>query len=194
MKYLKNNSGFTLVELMVTLAIAAIVITQGVPSFVTMIQNNRLVTQTNDVATAINIARSEAVKRGVRVILCRSADPTATTPACGGTANTWTTGWLIFASGDTDNTYTDGTDTLLRIGQPAPTGITIMTNSTSNNNLEYNPDGTTNESGGTAVFAICDSRGESNGRQIQVNAMGRPQLVKGSSSSPLSSCTSPEEA
>ena len=66
---------------------------------------------------------------------------------------------------------------------------TIISNAVSNNNLEYNPDGTTNEGGNTAVFAVCDDRGAGTGRLVQINAMGRPQLVKGSDTA--ISCTAP---
>jgi len=194
MSYRNKQSGFTLIELVVTLALAAIIATQAVAGFRLMVKGNRLTTETNTLVSDINLARSEAIKRGVRVILCRSADPSAAAPTCGGTANTWTTGWLVFASGDANNTYDDGVDTLIRIGKPRGGQVQIKTNDTSNNNLEYNPDGTTNEGGATAVFAICDDQGEAKGRQIQVNGAGRPRLVKGSSASPIPSCDAPAAA
>ena len=97
----------------------------------------------------------------------------------------------MFADTNGTGTYVAADDTLLRIGQPTNSSLTIKTNSTSNNNLEYNSDGTTNEAGDTAVFTICDDRGAGDGRQIQVNAMGRPQLVKGSDAT--LNCTSPAE-
>ena len=189
-----ENAGFTLIELMVTLAIGTILMTTAVPSMSTMIRNNNLATQTNSLVTDINLARSEAIKRGVIVILCRSADPNAANPSCSGSAYTWTTGWLVFASGDGDNTYTAGTDTLLRIGKPSSSSIAIKTNSTSNNNLEYKANGTTNEGGGTAIFALCDDRGEGYGRQIQVDPRGRPRLITGTTDDPIPNCASPAAA
>ncbi len=186
-----SSAGFTLIELLVTLAIAAIILTQAVPSFQNVVKSNRLASETNNLVSDINLARSEAVKRGVRVILCRSAAPDAATPTCGGSANTWTTGWLLFASGDANNTYEAANDTLLRIGKPKGGQVSIKTNAIANNNLEYDPDGTTNEGGGTAVFALCDDQGETHGRQIQVNGTGRPRLIKGTTSSPLPSCGTP---
>jgi type IV fimbrial biogenesis protein FimT len=177
MKHVNSTKGFTLIELMFAIAVAAIVLSMAVPSFSTMIKNNKVVTESNQLITDINYARSEAITRGVRVIMCRSANPTSATPACGGTSNTWSGGWLIFASGDTNDTYEAATDTLVRIGNPAGAGVTIKTNNTSNQDLEFNPDGTTNESGSTAVFAICDDRGVQHGRQIEVKATGRPSMV-----------------
>jgi len=186
-----SASGFTLIELMVTLAVAAIILTVGVPSFVSMTRDNSLITQTNELVADINLARSEAVKRGTRVVLCRSANPAAATPTCGGNANTWTTGWLMFADTNRTGTYVAADDTLIRIGQPTGGTLTVITNNVANNNLEYNADGTTNEGGGTALFVICDDRGASKGRQIQVNAMGRPRLIKGSEAA--LNCTAPAQ-
>ena len=185
-----SNIGISIVELVVSLAIVSILMTAGVPAFSSFIQSNRLSESSFDMLATINLARTEAVKRRTRVVLCRSADPTLTTPSCGGGANTWTTGWLVFASGDNNSTYEAGTDTLLGMGLVGSTSLAIVTNSTSNNNLEYNSDGTTNEGGSTARFAVCDKRGGAHGRQINVPPHGRPKFVKGDSASPIN-CTTP---
>jgi len=182
--------GISIVELVVSLAVVSILATTGVPAFSSFIQSNRLTETSFDMLATINLARTEAVKRRTRVVLCRSADPTSTTPSCGGSANTWTTGWLVFASGDSNNAYDAGADTLLGIGLVDSPNLTVITNNTSNNNLEYNSDGTTNESGGTARFALCDQRGGAQGRQINIPPHGRPKFVKGNSASPIN-CTSP---
>ena len=182
--------GITIVELIVTLAVVAILVTTGVPAFANFIQTNRLSETAFDLLGTINLARSEAVKRRTRVVLCRSANPKAATPSCGGTDNTWTTGWLVFASGDGNSTYEAGTDSLLGIGEIDSSGLTLITNGTSNRNLEYNSDGTTNEGGGTARFAVCDKRGGDFGRQINVPPHGRPKFIKGETSCPID-CTSP---
>ena len=189
----RKMTGFTLIELMVTLAVVTIVVTTAVPAFKSMVANNRIAAQTNEIVGAIQYARSEAAKLHKRVILCRSANPTAATPSCGGTANNWTTGWLLFASGDANSTYESANDTLLRVGPPSRGIIQIRTNSTSNNNLEINADGTTNENGGTAVFALCDDRNddgdydEQYGRQVQVSPVGHVKLIRG----PIPNCQSP---
>ncbi|MGB5179822.1 MAG: GspH/FimT family pseudopilin [Gammaproteobacteria bacterium] len=170
----KNTRGFTLPEIMITLGVIAIVLSTAVPAIGSMIKNNALAKQLNTVVTAVHYARAEAVKRDTRVILCRSASPNATSPSCGGDTQIWESGYIVFADdgNNSNDVYDAGTDTLLLRGQTATSGVTMRTNSTWNRNLEFNPDGSTNESGSTAIMALCDNRGSPHGRLIQVAANG----------------------
>jgi hypothetical protein len=79
---------------------------------------------------------------------------------------------------------------LLGIGLVDSSNVTVITNGTSDNNLEYNSDGTTNKGGATARFAVCDKRGGAFGRQINVPPHGRPKFIKGGSASPVN-CSAP---
>lgn len=152
----KSNSGFTLVELMLTLTIAGIVLSFGVPAFTDVIRNNRLSTQTNELIAAINMARSEAVRRGANVTLCTSTDQSSCTGA------SWQQGWIIL----------DSNNQVLRIGS-ALHGTTTVTSSA--NTLTYTPRGFLN--GGAAVsMVICNTTGKP-GRQINITATGRPTNV-----------------
>jgi len=183
-----GQTGFTLLELMITLAIGAILLTVAVPSFQTTIANNRLATQTNSLVTDINIARSEAVKRGTDVILCNSSNPNAATPACVGAGNAWTGGWIIFVNGtnDTDpNQFATATDTLIKVNQAIGGRATILTAGTLNTFI-YNGDGTS-AAAANADFFICDDRGETFGRQVQIRPTGRPRLI--GSPLPAGDCT-----
>jgi len=85
-------AGFTLLELMITLVIAALFLTVGVPSYLNLIRNSRAATNANELVTALTLARSEAVRRAANVTICRSADGAA----CGGN---WTDGWIVFVDG-----------------------------------------------------------------------------------------------
>jgi type IV fimbrial biogenesis protein FimT len=183
----KNASGFTVPEIIITLGIIAIILSMAVPSMNSMIKDNRLATQINRVVADIHLARSEAAKRDVRVILCRSASPNASTPQCSGTTQRWDTGYLVFADDGnySNNVYNSGTDVLLRRGQPALPGVRMRTSPSWNNNLEINPNGSTNEGGATAIMSICDDRGSTQGRQIQVTANGIPKLFADN----ISTCT-----
>ena len=82
----KTSRGFTIPELIITMGVAAIILSTAVPSVSTTIKNNRLATQVNHIITDLHFARSEAAKRDVRVILCRSSNPNASSPSCMGFA------------------------------------------------------------------------------------------------------------
>lgn len=87
--YLTRAAGFTLVELLITVVVLAALVALAAPSMTTLLLNNRSETLAEELATALQIARSEAVKRGERVSLC-AANADLTT--CGGN---WTNGWLM---------------------------------------------------------------------------------------------------
>jgi type IV fimbrial biogenesis protein FimT len=166
--------------MIITLGVAAIILTTAIPGVSTTIKDNRLATRVNDVITDIHFARSEAAKRDVRVILCRSKNPNASTPVCSidsGTEYTWTWGYLIFADNGTaaNSVYNAGSDVLLLRGQPSPSGVTMCTSSAWNKNLEFNPNGSTHE-GAVAIMSICDDRGKDDGRQIVVSLSGIPKM------------------
>ena len=109
MKKMALQRGFTLIELIITMVVAGVLLAVAIPSFTAMIKNNRLATSANAFVTAANIARSEAIKRGVRVTVCKSADGASCT-----TSDDWDQGWIVFA--DLDNNATvDAGDTLTRI-------------------------------------------------------------------------------
>jgi type IV fimbrial biogenesis protein FimT len=185
----KTIRGFTIPELIITLGVAAIILSTAVPGVSTTIKDNRLATRVNDMITDIHFARSEAAKRDVRVILCRSKDPDASTPHCShDSANdyTWTGGYLIFADDGnaTNNIYDAGKDILLRRGQPAPSGVSMLTNLYWNWDLQFNPNGSLHE-GGIGMMSLCDDRGEEEGRQIVVSLSGIPNMY----SDNISTCT-----
>ncbi|MES2673270.1 MAG: GspH/FimT family pseudopilin [Pseudomonadota bacterium] len=94
----KKQNGFTLIELMVTLAVLAIVIAVGIPSFSRQINNNRSLTLGNDLVAALNFARLEAVKRGKRVSICPSTDGATCL-----TSADWAKGWMVFEDGATSD-------------------------------------------------------------------------------------------
>ena len=181
--------GFTLIELMMTLAIAAILLTVAVPSYITFTKNSRITAQANKVATAISLARGEASKRGSRVVLCRSNEVGSADPDCSGNSGTskdWSNGWLVFAVGTNRSTplYDPSKDDVLIAQFEAENNVVIKTVSANDKNLEFNPDGTTNEDGNTAKFAICDDRGTSKGKLIEVSPVGRPVSGDADSCSP----------
>jgi type IV fimbrial biogenesis protein FimT len=104
----RRQLGFNLLELMVGITVLGVLLGIGVPSFNEMLRNNRLVEQSNSTVTALNYARSEALKRGFRVSACPGSGA-----ACSGGTD-WNVGILVF-SDDTGTTGTlDGADQLLQ--------------------------------------------------------------------------------
>lgn len=101
---MKNSRGLTLIELMVTLAVFAIVTMLAFPGFQLYQQNSNRVTQINDMVASFNLARSEAVKRNLAVSICASADQ-----ATCSNVNDWITGWIAFID-DNENGATEATD------------------------------------------------------------------------------------
>jgi len=113
--------GFTLIELMVTLVVLAVVLSIAIPSFANLVQSNRLVTTTNQLVVGFEVARSEAVKRGLQVAVCARQ---AGTQDCS-QGNTWSEGWLIFVDRDGSTNTIDGDDQLVRTGSAIDSQIAL---------------------------------------------------------------------
>ena len=160
--------GFTLIELAITLSVAAILFTVAVPSFVSLIKSMQITTATNEFFAAINLARAEAIQRGVRVDLV---------PA--GEEGDWTKGWVVFIDGNR-NRRPDGGDVIIFRHGPTPNGIQItarLTDSTVQY-LAYNGAGRTrtHDNGYRTQFGTFTFELESKVRKIKLNFIGRPRI------------------
>ena len=131
---MKKSMGFTLLELMVVLSIIAILTMMAVPSFKQMIQSTTISSAVNTFLADMRYARSESIRRGGGVVMCRSDAPEATNPECGSKSgpgdNGWVRGWIIFydQDGTGDRTVTS-TDPVLRV-QAALTQVDSIVQST----------------------------------------------------------------
>ena len=166
---MNRQDGITLIELMIALAIAAIILAVGVPSFQSMMRSNRAATQANEFTSAINLARSEAAKRGRNTVLCPSTDQASCT---GGTD--WAAGWLLFIDND-GNAAINGTDSVYRVWGKLPGNPTLTGPAT----LSYRPTG--DVSGGATGFGY--SVDEKN-QAICINAVGRSHVEKDTTTCP----------
>ncbi|WP_031255978.1 GspH/FimT family pseudopilin [Curvibacter lanceolatus] len=105
---MRLQQGFTLLELLVSIAIVAIMVRLAVPSYQFIINSSRISGELNGLLTSFQFARAEAVRRGLSVTVCSSANGTS----CSST-NNWKSGWLVFVDVN-NNASLDAGDTVLR--------------------------------------------------------------------------------
>lgn len=167
-----DRRGFTLVELLVVLAVGAILLTIAIPGYAFLANTSRLAAATNDVVTALQLARSEAVKRGTRVTVCKSSNPMAASPACHPAAS-WQQGWLVFVDGGVRGAI-DAGDTLLWGHGPLAAGAITASGSNFSDFISYRSNGVSQGSHiANGKLHICLG---GNQRDIVINNTGRVRL------------------
>lgn len=169
-----KQTGFTLIELMVTIAVLAILLSVAIPNYQNMVLTNRMAAQANQVITALNYARSEAVKRGTTATVCSTSGGAA----CAGSTN-WSTGWMVFSDANGDGTV-GADEAVLRVWPALNTGNTLNTGT----HLRITFTSTGFATGYMDTFRLCDTRGKAEARSIIINAMGRSYVEKVTASCP----------
>jgi type IV fimbrial biogenesis protein FimT len=158
----ERPAGFTLFELMVTVAVAAILVVVGVPTFTSFVQNNRAAAHANELVTAFSFARNEAIRRGAAIAICSSADGAT----CVG-GNDWTVGWIVRTAGGQ----------VLRAWPQRSGGPGVL--SADVNTVQYTPQG-------SATAAVLPTRFRvrppqctgDQGRDVRLNAAGRTVVTR----------------
>lgn len=165
---LRPQHGFTLVELMVTVAVAIIMLAIAVPGYNDITRANKLSTNVNAFVQALHLARSEGVKSG-GATLCASDNGTS----CSG--GDWTKGWILFSDFNLDGALGAG-ETILRVGDAMPSGSTMPTALATQ--VTYAGTGFLSPAGTNLTFVFCGGRtGTGAGRTVSVNPTGRPNTA-----------------
>lgn len=190
-----RTAGFTLLELMAALGVAAVLIAIGVPSFQNFVRNSRITAPANELLTAAYMARSEAIKRRATTVFCFSTNPTAALPDCAGTG---AQGWIVFVdvanidvpSANDRNGRVDANEPILLRHDALGRGVTARTYPAGNGSyVGYAASGMARSIGpaGTPITGVvlCDVRGnvaqgggDSAARALQLTATGRPRVTR----------------
>jgi type IV fimbrial biogenesis protein FimT len=170
--------GFTLPELMFSMAILAGLVGWGVPAFHDLKRNAARSSEVNLFLQAIYLARSEAIKRNGVVSLCPSVDGNS----CASSGAAWDRGWIVFANFDHDSPAMRDAGEDLLYTYPAWTGGSVQGNRAT---LSFRAFG---QSGVTATITFCDDRGSRGARAVIISQTGRPRVSDRSASGTALDC------
>ena len=169
--YKKTNparcTGFTLLEMMVAISVAATLLATAVPSLRQFRANNQVTTVSNSIVTALNVARFNAVTRGENVVVCPSSDSVSCSDG------QWHQGWIMFRQNGSaiTSTFTPAEANIIRVG--VQTGE-LKPDPGYSQNVVFEADGTTSTTGADLVIDVCysDTGLSKRHRQISINPFG----------------------
>ena len=159
--------GFTLLELLITIAVAAILLAIAIPSYRSVVQRNAMAATVNDLVGALNYARSEAVTRGQDVVICSSNNQLNCNAG-----EDWSTGWVVYAALDPSEASPVPTaDNRLRVHGPVGADFNVTAGSDS---LNFNSSGFA-MSGDTFTAEASDAGQVT---EVRVAVTGRVEIVR----------------
>jgi type IV fimbrial biogenesis protein FimT len=170
--------GFTLTEMLACIAVVGILSSIAAPSFVELRRNSARTAAVNAFFHSLFLARSEAIKRGRVVTVCKSADGRRCAPA----SPLWSAGYVVFVNLDRDDpAQIDAGEEVLHVIGPWDSGR-ITAN---RQDFSFRPytQGVVN---GTVTF--CDARGPEQARAIIISHTGRPRIAQRDASNRRLSC------
>ena len=163
---IRKQTGFTALELIVTMTIVAILLATGVPAFKNYSWNLRMKTAMDTLQADLNLARGRAISHNTQTVIC----PVSVSGDCTG-QSAWQDGWIVFADLNADRNKQEGEPLLKQAGAIAMLDIS---SSSSRTQLRFYPNGSA--PGSNASILFCDSRGATEAGTISVSNSGRIRL------------------
>ena len=162
----RRYAGFTLIELIITMAVLAICAGVALPSLRSFMEQQRTLAAISSLTSHMSLARMAAVTRNQRTVLC----PSRNGNSCEAGTD-WSTGWMLFLDED-GNRQPDSGDEVLRMDLEPTSRHLRVVSTVGRQQLRYLPDGSS--AGSNLTISICNKAGDVLGRVI-VNNMGRPR-------------------
>lgn len=172
----KRCAGWTLVELLVVLTLLGVMLGAAVPALSTALESRRMAAVGHALYLSLQLSRSEAIKRGGRVVLCKSGSTDACSRAGG-----WEQGWIVFHDIN-NNAQVDPGESVLQREQAVAAPLRIRGNAPVESYVSYTPLGHTSTTGGglqPGTLTVCQpAAGASAALQIVISSSGRARTQR----------------